>query len=740
MTKRAETGTQRARSPHDKRPGPFALLATAAILILTSIVVWRWTRREAPSAVPGACRGCNVLLITIDTLRVDRVGALGGRGQLTPAIDRLAQEGLSFTRAYASAPLTLPSHTSIMTAVPPPVHGVRNNSLFRLGDKLPTLATVLKSAGYRTGAFVGAFVLDARFGLDRGFDVYDDRYGEKVAGDPADGAERRAEDVVRPAAAWILQGSGLGPQGSGTVRPQAPAPSPWFAWVHLYDPHEPYRAPEPYASQHEPYDAEVAYTDAMVGRLLADLRAAGRLDHTLVMIAADHGESLGEHGERTHGVFVYDATMRVPWIIWAGGADSSGLRAGSSSDALVRLVDLAPTALDLVGVGVPTEFEGRSIASTDDRNAYLEAMDANLTRNWAPLNGIATRGYKLIDLPIPELYDLDADPHETVNLFTRQPERARTLASLLRGMTTAFTTRGTGAQAATLDAEARQRLQALGYVTSAVSPGPRTFTDADDPKTLIGPAEDLNRALAAFNAGSREAGMKAVREIMGVHPSFTTAAGIYASMQRTTGDLPGAVATLEDLVRRDIADQSVMLVLAGYLQELGAFDRSAGLLGAIIAAHPDYAEAYNSLGVVMSRQGRHRDARAAYRKVIELDPSSAKAYENLGVDEFRAGELEAAAADLARALSLDPQLPGAHNALAAVAMRQGRSSDAIASWKTALLFEPGLFDALYNLGVTLDDAGRRDEAQPYLERFIREAPPARYRADIARLRQRLARQ
>ena len=691
------------------------------MIVVVVVGGWLWWRRAAPPPLsPGACRGCNVLLITIDTLRADRVGAFGGTAGLTPNLDRLAAEGLRFTRAYSAAPLTLPSHASILTAVSPPVHGVRANGLFRLGPRLPTLATVLKDAGYRTGAFVGAFVLDARFGLNRGFDVYDDRYGERAAGDSAEGAERRAADVVAPATAWIRN-----PQ-SAIRNPQ------WFAWVHLYDPHEPYRAPEPYASQHEPYDAEIAYSDAMVGRLLADLRAAGQLDRTLVIVAADHGESLGEHGERTHGVFVYDATMRVPLIIWGSGSRVQG-SGGAAVDSLARLIDLAPTALDLLGVAAPREFEGSSLAAAADRTAYVEAMDANLTRNWAPLTGVATRDYKLIDLPIPEVYDLRADPHETANLYARDAARARTLESLLRGQTAAFEARGSAAEKTTLGADARQRLQALGYVASSGVPGTRTFTDADDPKTLIGPAEALNRALGSFNAGSRGDAMAAVAAIIRAHPGFATASGIYASMQRATGDLPGAIATLEDLVRRNIADQSVMVVLAGYLQELGALDRSAALLQAVIAAHPDYAEAHNSLGVVRSRQGRHAEARAAYRKVLELDPTSAEAFANLGADEFAAGELDAARGDLGRALSLDAKLAGAHNTLAAVERRQGRVARAIAEWRLAVQLDPGLFDALYNLATVLHDEGRHEEARPYIQRFVDQAPRSRYGPDIARL-------
>jgi choline-sulfatase len=687
------------------------------IVVIVILGGWLWWRRAAHASIAsGACGRCNVLLVTIDTLRLDRVGAFGGPPGLTPNLDRLASGGLRLTRAYSAAPLTLPSHGSILTAVSPPVHGLRANGLFRLGPSTPTLATVLKSAGYRTGAFVGSFVLDARFGLNRGFDVYDDRYGEKHAGDLTEGAERRGEDVVRPAAEWILNG-GPGPGARGSA-------SPWFAWVHLYDPHEPYRAPEPFASQHQPYDAEVAYADAMVGKLLDDLRAAHQLDRTLVVVASDHGESLGEHGERTHGVFTYDVTMRVPWILWAGGGRDSGLGlwdsiAGmlripnpntripsGSSDALVRLIDLAPTTLDLIGVAPPADFEGRSVIPVvtsrepEAAGAYIEAMDANLTRNWAPLTGLVTRGYKLIELPIPELYDLSADPGEATNLFTRDGERARALEALLRATTAQFASRGSVGQKTTLGAEARQRLQALGYVASSAGPGQHVFTDADDPKRLIGPANDLQRAVTAFDNGARDSSMAAVRAIARQHPRFTTAFGMLASMQRQTGDPRGAIATLEDVVRRGIADPSVMVVLAGYLQEAGESAKAIGLLEAVVADHPDYAEAYNSLGVAYMRVGRHDRARFALRKVLELDPTSAKAFENLGADELAAGDLPAAVPDLRRAVELDPLL----------------------------------YDALYNLGMALDALGHREEARPYLDRFVRDAPPARYAADIARLR------
>jgi choline-sulfatase len=470
----------------------------------------------------------------------------------------------------------------------------------------------------------------------------------------------------------------------------------------------------------------VAYADAMVGKLLADLRSAGQLDRTLVTVLADHGESLGEHGERTHGVFTYESTMRVPWIIWARGRDSrSGVRdsvtanperipiaepriPSGSSDALVRLTDLAPTTLDLVGIPAPPEFEGRSVIpalnkssraapETGGRVAYIEAMDANLTRNWAPLTGVVTHDYKLIDLPIPELYDLRVDPGETANLFARDAERARTLESLLRAEVSAFQAKGSAAEQTTLTADARQRLQALGYVASSAAAAARVYTEADDPKTLIGPANDLQRAVGAFNSGSRAQAMTAVHAIMQQHPRFATAFGMFASMQRQSGDLRGAIATLEDIVRRGLADQSVMVVLAAYLQDAGDVDKAVGLLEAVAAAHPDYAEAYNSLGVIFTRLGRHDRSRLALRRVLELDPTSAKAYENLAADELSAHEIEPAITDLRRALDL----------------------------------EPHLYDALCNLALALEASGRHQEAGPHLERFMREAPPSRYGREIA---------
>ena len=392
-------------------------IGSVATAIALSIACGTVSQQKA--IVQDSLRGWNVLLVTIDTLRFDRVGAYGSSLGLTPTLDRLAREGQRAVTAYAHVPMTLPSHATLMTGMYPFTNGVRDNGSFHLDRDKPTLAKSLEAAGYRTGAFVGAFVLDARFGLNNGFDAYDDRMNG--TGGTPEVVQRPAEQVLAAAADWIL-GSAVSPKPSALSNPSSLSPQPFFGWIHLYDPHEPYAPPEPYRSRYasDPYAGEVAYADAALGAFLDRLQAAGALARTLIVVASDHGESLGEHGERTHGLFAYDATLRVPLILRAPTAIAPGMFNGLS-----RLIDVTPTILDLVGVQQPGGMDGRSLRSAiegqpaADRPSYFEALNANLTRNWAPLKGVVVNGpnrLKLVDLPIPELYELDTDPGESRNL------------------------------------------------------------------------------------------------------------------------------------------------------------------------------------------------------------------------------------------------------------------------------------------------------------------------------------
>jgi arylsulfatase A-like enzyme/Tfp pilus assembly protein PilF len=656
----------------------------AAVVIGVLIVRTRTTKDTQPLAA-GALRGANVLLVTIDTLRADHVGAYGQTGSLTPTIDGLAKEGLRFARTYAHVPMTLPSHASILTGAYPTRTGVHDNGAFRLDDRFDTIATVLNAAGYRTGAFVGAFVLDARFGLNRGFDMYDDR----MLGRGLDKvAERPADKVLAPAAAWILNDH----EPSAISHGQ----HPWFAWVHLYDPHEPYAPPEPYRSQYssEPYDGEIAYADAALGSFLGRLRSAGALSNTLVVIASDHGESLGEHGERTHGLFAYDATLRVPLVMWA----AHGVRPGVFSDPM-RLVDLVPTVLDIVGARPIAAADGRSVRPYiagerfDDRGSYFEALNANLTRDWAPLTGIVYGGAKLVDLPVPELYDLEADPREATNLYARQQARARDL----EGRLDRIAKQASPAAPASIDADAETRLRSLGYVVASGPRPTRTYTAADDPKQLVHLDAALDDAAAMWGRGDRQHAIETLRQVVRERPSMTIAYDRLAFMLRSSGRGAEAVAVLDEAARAGRGDRSLLRTLGATLREAGDLKRSASVLEPLVRADANDLQSADALGQTYARMGRGGDAEALFKRVLAASPNAASTWNNLGATYLISGRVDDAIGALSRAVAIDPELAAAHNGLGVAFARRGDLDRAAAEWRRALELRPDYPDARDNL-------------------------------------------
>lgn len=668
-----------------KRPLVFA---TCGLLAAGAIAVGVMRGRTAKPSEPiagGALRGANVLLVTIDTLRADHVGAYGSTRGLTPTIDRLAAEGLRFQTTYAHVPLTLPSHTSLMTGAYPFIHGVRDNGSFRFDGSRPTLASTLKAAGYRTGAFVAAFVLDARFGLNAGFDVYDDRYGSRSAGGELSVLERPADKVLDAAVSWIAG-----------RRDAAAAAQPWFAWVHLYDPHEPYDPPEPFHTRYasDLYAGEIAFADAQLGAALDQLTRSGHLAHTLVLVSADHGESRGEHQERTHGLFAYDATLRVPLVMWAPAVIRHGVFGG-----MARLVDVMPTVFDLVGVaGVAPS--GRSLRPLvgaghplDDPGTYFEALNANLTRNWAPLAGLVSGGFKLIDLPIPELYDLGADPGETSNLYTRRQDLAKPLERQLD----ALRANATPATAAPVDRDTVQRLRSLGYVVAPAPRPARSFTARDDPKTLVALNNQLDEALDSLKTGAPEVAERILKELIAARLDFTVAYDRLAQLYHDTGRIQEAIATLEAAARRGVADAASLAALGGYLQEAGALDRSVDVLQAALKLNPSEMEAYEKLGVTYTRMGRYADAHKMFGHMLSVAPNSATTYNNLGSLYLAERRYAEAVESLTRAVAIDPTLANAYNGLGVAYAKQGRMDRAIVEWRKALELRPDLADARYNL-------------------------------------------
>ena len=640
---------------------------------------------EAPPAPAGLPRG-NVLLVTIDTLRADHVGAYGSTSGATPTLDRLAAEGLRLETASAHVPLTLPSHTALLTGAYPFVNGVRDNGSFRFDGKLPTLAGTLKGAGYRTAAFVSSFVLDARFGLSAGFDTYDDRYGARPSGVELSVVERPANQTLDAAVRWIAS-----PETSPDAR------QPWFAWVHLYNPHDPYDPPEPFRSRYpsDLYAGEIAFADAKLGAALDDLSRRRLLTNTLVVVAADHGESLGEHQERTHGLFAYDATLRVPLIVWAPPVVKPGVLSGPS-----RLVDVMPTVLDLVSVPA-TAPSGRSLwpfartgEPVDDAGVYFEALNASLTRHWAPLTGLVSGGFKLIDLPIPELYNLAADPGERVNLFAQRKDVA---ASLQRGLS-ALRANAAPAAPAAIDRETQRRLQALGYVAAA--PPARaagTASAADDPKTLLPLHNTLDDALAALKAGRTAEAERLLTSIIAARKDFTVAYDRLAQLFRDSGRLARAVATLEAAARAGVADAASLAALGGYLQEAGNLPRSLEVLEAARTMNPSEMEVYEKLGITYTRLGRVDEAHRMFAHMLSVAPNSATTYNNLGSLLLTERRWRDAAEALQRALAIDPNMANAHNGLGVAWAQQGELEKAIEEWRQALQLRPDLTDARDNI-------------------------------------------
>ncbi|MDQ3068367.1 MAG: sulfatase-like hydrolase/transferase [Acidobacteriota bacterium] len=652
----------------------------------------------------------NVLIVTIDTLRADALGSYGGNAA-TPNLDRLAAGGARFDFAHAHAVVTLPSHASIMSGRYPYQHAVRDNTGYRFDAATPTIASLLKAQGFATGAFIGGFPLDRRFGLGAGFDTYDDRLDPASAADAGE-RERRADAVIASATAWMGAQQGK-----------------WLAWVHLYDPHVTYAPPAEWAARYpaSPYLGEVSWTDHALGALLTRLGSQAR--NTLIIVTADHGESLGDHGELTHGLFAYEATLRVPLIVAETG--SRVARAdGVTVTSPVRHVDLLPTVLDAIGAPALADLPGSSLAPViasgggDDRPSYFEAMSSAVTRGWAPLRGVVAGREKYIDLPIPELYDLAADPAEARNLAS-QGSRPQVLFNMLKGFSVAPPAR---AQAET--PETLERLRSLGYIGGGVAAVRDAYTEADDPKRLIEIEQLLQRAGEAHRSGRMDDAGAMYRTVIARRPDTEDAYRKLALVHWQQGRPAEAIATLESALAAGVTQSEVRIKLGQYLAEAGRPGRAIELLEHTAGTDPD---ALIALGNAYMLGNREREAIATFGRVLAVDPVNALAHENIGAAHLRTGRLAAAEQSLRRALEIDASLTGAHTALGVVFASTRRQDDAIRAWQRAVALDPRELNALYNLTVNLVQAGRRDEARAYGERFLTFAPP-HLREDAAAIR------
>lgn len=674
----------------------------------------------AIAAAEALRAGPNLLIVTLDTVRADHLGAYGYGDAETPVLDDLAATGIRFDHVASTAPITLVAHGSIMTGQIPPHHGLRDNGNFLADDGVATLAQVLKGSGYATGGFVGSFVLDGRFGIARGFDAYTDfRALESDAEtELLLNVQRRADAVVDEAIAWLDD-----------------QPGPFFAWVHLYDPHTPYEPPEPFASRHRgrPYDGEIAYTDEQLGRLLRYLDESGRARDTLLVVTADHGEGLGDHGETWHAFFVYDSTIRVPLIV-----RGEGLPSGLVIDGQASLVDLLPTALALLGIEDPDRSgrDGQDLRAlivdpaAAGPAAYAESFVPFLNFGWSELRALHAGGYKYVAAPRPELYDLRADPGEEDDLAGRDPDRVAAMGALLDAMVAGDDALAVAAGRVSADPETLERLRGLGYLGGSARP---VTSDRDvDPKDKIEAYESFTRgfeaATEAVRVGRWEMAEAQLRELdriapdqfiiqhylgrtalgrgdaataieflersIALNPSYYSPTYVeLAKAYQGAGQPQRAMELLEEAVAAYPDNFALRFNLGYHLQAAGRLDEALASYRRAAELVPDHPQLLNNIASVHLARGEPEEALAAMRQALELNPDDGRTWGNVGMVLGGSGQFEEAEEAFRRAVELLPSEASLHFNLGLALMRQGKNADAIAALRRALEIDPGMVPA-----------------------------------------------
>jgi arylsulfatase A-like enzyme/tetratricopeptide (TPR) repeat protein len=697
----------------------------AAVLAAGALAAWAVRR---PPAEPRQAvrrqwteRGVDrphVVLITLDTTRADHLGCYGYAPARTPNLDALAREGVLFAQAASTSPLTQPAHASILTGMYPTHHGVRVNGSTALGGDQTTLAEALAGNGYETGAFVGAFVLDGRWGLGQGFDVYDDRFDlEKHKHLDLGGVQRPADKVVDAALAWMKDHHQRGP---------------FLAWIHLYDPHTPYEPPEPFRSEHGPqgpaglYDGEIAFTDRQVGRVASWLRDRGLDEKTVVVVIGDHGEGLGSHGEGTHGYFVYDYAQRVPFLVKAPLAGLGGVRV----EGQVSAVDVFPTVLDLVGLEPAAGVHGRSLlpvmfdpAAAPEVLAYGESMTPNLQFGWSSLHFVRSPRYKLIKAPRPELYDLSQDPGETTNLFDRERGVARDLMAKLDALMER-TARGAPApESANLDEETLERLSALGYIGAPAAPkaaGPsRPLADPKDKLSVFAAVQQAGERIVSDDyAGAARALESALREDPRMPQALLMLGTAYSEM----GRVAEAKARFDLVLQDDPGSVQALVGMAGLLMQEGRDDDVIALSKRTLALDERNAQAHTLLGEVYAGRREPDQALPHFEKAVAIQPKLTRNRLNLAGCLIEVKQYGRAEALLKEVVAAHPRFPLAHFNLGLVHEEQGRLAEARAAYAAEVAAYPQEFKARFNLGKVLFALGDGAGSLAQLREVVRLAP------------------
>lgn len=662
--------------------------------------------RAAPPRGIDAPSNLSVILITIDTLRADHVGVYGDRAE-TPNLDRFASQGVVFGRCIAQTPLTLPSHATILSGTYPAYHRVRNNGGFVVPDNLELVSETLRDRGFKTAAFVGAYVLDSKWGLDQGFDRYDDDLERTRHETLLLQNSRRAEEVIGPAEQWL----------------RAKAGGRFFAWIHLFDPHTPYEPPPPFDRYPtDPYRGEVESTDHALGGLFDFLEAEGLVERCLVIVVSDHGESLGEHGEKEHGFFLYEPAVWVPLIMRAPVEPQI-----ARWDGLVELVDIAPTILEAAGVPPPETVQGESLWSillggeaSNDAFAYTETFLPRIHYGWSELEAVYQGGFKYISAPRSELYDLAADPEERINLADDplHADRRAEMEELLERSLESWSAGAVGAVQVALSREDAAALRALGYITTTTTTGEGPLAD---PKDKVGVFNRLADSAGLRDAGFHDRAIAIVREIISEEPQLVEAHYALGNSLRAAGRHREAVESYGRALELQPDLNFAMIAFMSSLLDLGAADEAVRAGEEYLAVFPDDPLLLEQVAYAYAYSGQPDRALEYFSRSIAIEPNAkrlTKAGELYGLE----GDYAAAEASLERALAIDPGFPQTRFFLAQVAESRGDAGRALELYREELEIDPESFRSAFRIAVILRSQGRVDEAIRYCRRAIEANP------------------
>lgn len=651
----------------------------------------------------------NLLVITVDTLRADRLSAYGYEQTQTPAFDRLAREGIFFQRAFTPVPLTLPAHSSLFTGLLPFSHGVRDNGIDHLSTDQETLAEVFKAHHYKTAAFVSAFVLDAKWGIAQGFDHFYDEFTVVAADRVAMAAiQRPAGEVWREARKWL----------SSSVNQK------FFVWLHFFDPHTPYEPPEPFESRYRssPYDGEVAYVDSILAEVLSELETLGLLEKTVILLAGDHGEGLGDHGEDEHGLLVYDSTLRVPWIL----RFPNQYAAGTEITQPVSLVDVFPTVVDLFGFTVPDGLDGQSrvrlfrgVGGDSNEGLYAESLHPRLRFGWSELVSVRTDRFKYIRAPRRELYEYVADPEESTNLVDQHPDVAARLDRMLTRMTRTDSEPADATRSA-LDPDTERQLRSLGYLGGGTGVGRDTpGRELADPKDKTVSYGKLLEARELLRTGEEEKGVQLLKELLRTEPDLEEAHRLVRDYWIEKGHFEAAVSYFRGSLEREPERPLLWIDLALVYRGWKRPQQAIAALRQALSIQPTNVRALTLMGEILADGGAYTDAYQYFSEALDVSPHTPSLLVRMGQMQYYQGRLTEAEKLLVQAIADDEHVSGAHYLLALIAEQRGNPGRAEAEYRRELEVNPWDHQSMFNLALLL---GRRRAYAEQIE--LLEAIPA----------------